>query len=828
MATQNENEDSALDSLIHSLEFENKNFIKMIDKENQLIEALKAQTQKFNEESNQWAQRLPQLEEDICNYERQYASIQDNIESQKKTRNLLFDHEFALTKQLETMKLSTEEKCKFYQDQISKYEQMKDEYMKKYATLSLAVKLKTAESKLAETDQKLKNILDIKAELKQQIKEKEEYLDARVLNRIVIKIAKTKLETIRLNKEITMIQAENSTSIDMDSPKLPEKLNCSQLCSQTDQADVVDKIPVGLGIDDYCEDINDEYPLSPNKMMSGSGQGAIVSSVTEEEFHPNLESETTSDVGNNEQNDHAQNNQRVITDFHNPVPKISTSPSATRKPLVQFPSFRFPSLPKLPTMRHFSDTQSMNKVQQPDHQTYLLQKDQQLSINHLDTKRPSTSSLQNDHFAEKVGDVKSSTSQLQRPASSLLSNEQLARNYNEVKNTTPSQFQMLPSSWLQNEHLVKNVNEIKNSLTSEWSGQNEMSSRNSNDIKNTASIEFPKTSTAWLQNGHPARNNHKVNNTSSFQFQAPTASLLQSKQLAGNFSETSNNTSKESHFPSASLMINDQSSKSLPESSAVFQFKNPFKSLLQNKKSTSNFSEVTKDPQCLFQVDMSTPSQQNEQLTRSFNEVNSAGACQPSTLLEQNKIPARNLEKPSTSEPFSKIQLQESWKQIGSETGQGAGFMNTKSNIKLAERIPSMFDAKDSSLANLSPFKEISPVKTSKIETAGSRKFVFEDIEAQRGDPSNNNNEAVEEDQPEFSFNFTSEERLKNSGNSSSTKGSTYIFGQFGDLEQDIEDNDPTFLSMANCSPEKYNKVDWSNFLDDDDSPQPAKGKDLF
>ncbi|KAK0061725.1 hypothetical protein Bpfe_008640, partial [Biomphalaria pfeifferi] len=92
---------------------------------------------------------------------------------QKKTKNLLADHELALTKQIEAMKKSNEDKCNFYKDQISNYTKIRDEFMVKYNSLSLAQQLKVEKLKLSEAQVKAKDIHDKKEEIQRQIQEKE-------------------------------------------------------------------------------------------------------------------------------------------------------------------------------------------------------------------------------------------------------------------------------------------------------------------------------------------------------------------------------------------------------------------------------------------------------------------------------------------------------------------------------------------------------------------------------------------------------------------------------------------------------------------------------
>ncbi|XP_055891527.1 uncharacterized protein LOC106073057 isoform X2 [Biomphalaria glabrata] len=382
MELPRDNENFTLDSLLHELEFENKTLIKMIEKENQMIEALQAKIHITKSETNQLAQEIPQLEGKIQHLENQHKNIKDNIESQKKTKNLLADHELALTKQIEAMKKSNEDKCNFYKDQISNYTKIRDEFMAKYNSLSLVQQLNAEKLKLSEAQVKAKEIHDKKEEIQRQIQEKEEYLNSHKLENVIVEIAKTKLETLRILEEVSLLQAEK---------------NISEQCSPTDRINFKDEKKKRNDEDDHesrmdidtHDNIESNFSLN-NLTLKGSADyhsqetptqkssNGSISSTDNNVDHDTTAINENSNLSLRETESHLTGSLTQLTtmtinvlteakkpSIGDPTPNTeATTLSTSAKPFLCVPSFTLPPLPKLSTPGIFSLPRFMMSSQQ--------------------------------------------------------------------------------------------------------------------------------------------------------------------------------------------------------------------------------------------------------------------------------------------------------------------------------------------------------------------------------------------------------------------------------------------------------------------------------
>ncbi|XP_059173638.1 uncharacterized protein LOC131954124 [Physella acuta] len=213
-----------LEKLINSLEFENQCHVKLIEKENQLINNLEAQIYENNEQTRKLEEDLSRYDEETKRLHKQYTHNRDNIESLKQTKTVMMDHELALIKQLETLKVKTDENSKFYKEHVANYSNIRDDYMRKYKAFPLAMILQENMAKLEENKVKVKQTGEVEAELKAKIASIEDELDSKVMTRIMVKIAKTKAATNCLEKEIQECLTEKTL--------LLEKLSAIQEINQ--------------------------------------------------------------------------------------------------------------------------------------------------------------------------------------------------------------------------------------------------------------------------------------------------------------------------------------------------------------------------------------------------------------------------------------------------------------------------------------------------------------------------------------------------------------------------------------------------------------------
>ncbi|XP_066297260.1 golgin subfamily A member 6-like protein 4 [Branchiostoma lanceolatum] len=89
-----------MDKLIQNLEFENKQQVKLIEKENEEREELERQTQDKKEEIASMQKAISQMDEDTKRLHRQFKYNRDNVGSLKRTCQLLYEHEEALKHKL--------------------------------------------------------------------------------------------------------------------------------------------------------------------------------------------------------------------------------------------------------------------------------------------------------------------------------------------------------------------------------------------------------------------------------------------------------------------------------------------------------------------------------------------------------------------------------------------------------------------------------------------------------------------------------------------------------------------------------------------------------
>ncbi|KAI8500419.1 hypothetical protein Bbelb_219850 [Branchiostoma belcheri] len=90
-----------LDKLIQNLEFENKQQVKLIEKENEEREEFERQTKEKKEEITSMQKSISQMDEDTKRLHRQFKYNRDNVGSLKRTCQLLYEHEEALKHKLE-------------------------------------------------------------------------------------------------------------------------------------------------------------------------------------------------------------------------------------------------------------------------------------------------------------------------------------------------------------------------------------------------------------------------------------------------------------------------------------------------------------------------------------------------------------------------------------------------------------------------------------------------------------------------------------------------------------------------------------------------------
>ncbi|BFZ19878.1 hypothetical protein BsWGS_22917 [Bradybaena similaris] len=284
-----------LDKLIHSLEFENQQYVKMIEKENQLISSLESQIEEKVQQTLKLEQDITRFDEDTRRLHRLYTNNRDNVESLRNTISVLSDHETALSRQLEATRSKTEESRKFYAVQLANYSSIEDEYMKKYTNFPLAIELEKKKHALATTQRQFDDIMAAKQDLEGKIALKEGELDSKIMTRIIIKIAKIQLANTQLRKDIDERLAEKAGLLEkLQEIRTTKSTGQDEQCgeSHADGANVLSmEIDDMQQLEDSSKQVfSDEFEgfsnmsitEGPQKSSSGDGQQPCPASDAEE------------------------------------------------------------------------------------------------------------------------------------------------------------------------------------------------------------------------------------------------------------------------------------------------------------------------------------------------------------------------------------------------------------------------------------------------------------------------------------------------------------------------------------------------------------------
>ncbi|RUS75260.1 hypothetical protein EGW08_016975, partial [Elysia chlorotica] len=191
-----------LDRLIHNLEYENQQCVKMIEKNDQVISSLSSQIEHKVQEKIRLEEEISKFDDDTRRLHRNFTNNRDNIACLKNTMSVMSDHMDALSKQLSTLQIKTSEESKTYNEHVTNYSKTRDEYMVKYRSFPWALNLEKAQKVVQNLQAKVKEIGEKKNKIAEQISTVEEVLSTKVMTRIVMKMAKIKVITHGLESEI--------------------------------------------------------------------------------------------------------------------------------------------------------------------------------------------------------------------------------------------------------------------------------------------------------------------------------------------------------------------------------------------------------------------------------------------------------------------------------------------------------------------------------------------------------------------------------------------------------------------------------------------------
>ncbi|XP_070560324.1 centrosomal protein of 83 kDa-like [Ptychodera flava] len=121
-----------LQKLLQNLEFENTQQLILIDKENQQIEALEKDLKHKQEAIQTLQESTAQLDEQTKRVHRQFKQNRENLGSLKKTSDVLVEHEEALVKKFERLKVAWETDKTEHEAATAHYESIWESCKNKY------------------------------------------------------------------------------------------------------------------------------------------------------------------------------------------------------------------------------------------------------------------------------------------------------------------------------------------------------------------------------------------------------------------------------------------------------------------------------------------------------------------------------------------------------------------------------------------------------------------------------------------------------------------------------------------------------------------------
>lgn len=193
-----------LDNLIQSFEYENQQYVKCMERENQLIEALEKEIEVRRDQTERLQDDISKLDEDTKRAHKQFTHNRDNVDSLKKNIIVLKDHETALEKTLKNLVENGHSTRKERSGLIEHYRNIWKDYEAKYKSFPLAMKLeeknekvKSLQNQLQTTEQKVKS-------LQNEIQDFNSNNDGDFKNmkKLIIKIVEMKVGTTKVVHDI--------------------------------------------------------------------------------------------------------------------------------------------------------------------------------------------------------------------------------------------------------------------------------------------------------------------------------------------------------------------------------------------------------------------------------------------------------------------------------------------------------------------------------------------------------------------------------------------------------------------------------------------------
>ncbi|XP_064611029.1 tensin-1-like isoform X2 [Liolophura sinensis] len=210
------NSPEELDSLIQSFEYENQQIVKLIEKENQLLEGLEKEIIQKKSEIECLQESSTQLDEETKRVHKQFIQNRDNCDSLRKTACVLLDHEVALMKKLNAVVVTGEQEKTDRRNVLQHYTNIWEDYKQKYESFPLAQtflqkqkEIETSSARLDEVNKKIEELETAIAELKGPD------VDIYDMKHFLVAIAQLKLDS-RKNCKMIIVKQEKLQALERE------------------------------------------------------------------------------------------------------------------------------------------------------------------------------------------------------------------------------------------------------------------------------------------------------------------------------------------------------------------------------------------------------------------------------------------------------------------------------------------------------------------------------------------------------------------------------------------------------------------------------------
>ncbi|XP_062595906.1 uncharacterized protein LOC134257286, partial [Saccostrea cucullata] len=194
---------SELDKLIQSFEFENQQYVKLIEAENQQINALEKDLLDKKDTITRLQEQISNFDEETKRAHKQFTINRENVENLKKTAVVLKEHEEALQKKNVALFELGESESKERFQILEHYKNIWSDYEAKYKSFPLAKTLDSLQTENAQLEAQLKQEEDQCGKLREKLADLSDasYHDVGRFHSFAVTIAGIKLETNSVLKE---------------------------------------------------------------------------------------------------------------------------------------------------------------------------------------------------------------------------------------------------------------------------------------------------------------------------------------------------------------------------------------------------------------------------------------------------------------------------------------------------------------------------------------------------------------------------------------------------------------------------------------------------